>query len=156
MIELPRAALTAGQIAEAAQFFSFGTNDLTQTTWGFSRDDVEAAFFSTYLEMGIFGASPFETMDKEGVGELVATARADARPAPTSSSGCAGNTAATRRRCTSSTRQAWTTCPARRSGSRSLAWRRAEWRSRPQPVQTAADGAMPQPDPVEPNEHDIN
>ena len=50
MIELPRAALTAGQIAEAAEFFSFGTNDLTQTTWGFSRDDVEAAFFSTYLE----------------------------------------------------------------------------------------------------------
>ena len=58
MIELPRAAMTAGQIAEAAEFFSFGTNDLTQTTWGFSRDDVEAAFFSTYLEMGIFGVSP--------------------------------------------------------------------------------------------------
>jgi pyruvate,orthophosphate dikinase len=70
MIELPRAAMTAGQIAEAAQFFSFGTNDLTQTTWGFSRDDVEAAFFSTYLEMGIFGVSPFETLDVEGVGEL--------------------------------------------------------------------------------------
>ena len=71
MIELPRAAMTAGQIAEAAEFFSFGTNDLTQTTWGFSRDDVEAAFFSTYLEMGIFGVSPFETLDIEGVGELV-------------------------------------------------------------------------------------
>jgi pyruvate,orthophosphate dikinase len=71
MIELSRAALTAGQIAEAAEFFSFGTNDLTQTTWGFSRDDVEAAFFSTYLEMGIFGVSPFETLDVEGVGELV-------------------------------------------------------------------------------------
>jgi pyruvate,orthophosphate dikinase len=71
MIELPRAAMTAGQIAEAAEFFSFGTNDLTQTTWGFSRDDVEAAFFSTYLEMGIFGISPFETLDIEGVGELV-------------------------------------------------------------------------------------
>ncbi len=71
MIELPRAAMTAGQIAEAAEFFSFGTNDLTQTTWGFSRDDVEAAFFSTYLEMGIFGVSPFETLDVEGVGELV-------------------------------------------------------------------------------------
>ena len=68
MIELPRAALTAGQIAEAAEFFSFGTNDLTQTTWGFSRDDVEAAFFSAYLEMGIFGVSPFETLDVEGVG----------------------------------------------------------------------------------------
>ena len=69
--ELPRAALTAGQIAESAEFFSFGTNDLTQTTWGFSRDDVEAAFFSTYLEMGIFGVSPFETIDVDGVGELV-------------------------------------------------------------------------------------
>ncbi|MDT4919595.1 MAG: pyruvate, orthophosphate dikinase, partial [Pseudonocardiales bacterium] len=55
MIELPRAALTADQIAESAEFFSFGTNDLTQTTWGFSRDDVEAAFFTQYLEKGIFG-----------------------------------------------------------------------------------------------------
>ncbi|HEX7659135.1 MAG TPA: pyruvate, phosphate dikinase [Pseudonocardiaceae bacterium] len=71
MIELPRASLTAGQIAEAAEFFSFGTNDLTQTTWGFSRDDVEAAFFSTYLDKGIFGVSPFESIDREGVGELV-------------------------------------------------------------------------------------
>jgi pyruvate,orthophosphate dikinase len=71
MIELPRAALTADQIAEFAEFFSFGTNDLTQTTWGFSRDDVEGAFFSTYLEMGIFGSSPFETLDVDGVGELV-------------------------------------------------------------------------------------
>ncbi len=71
MIELPRAALTADQIAEAAEFFSFGTNDLTQTTWGFSRDDVEAAFFSAYLEKGIFGVSPFESIDADGVGELV-------------------------------------------------------------------------------------
>ena len=58
MIEVPRAALTAGQIAEAAEFFSFGTNDLTQMGWGFSRDDVEAAFFGRYLELGIFGVSP--------------------------------------------------------------------------------------------------
>jgi pyruvate, orthophosphate dikinase len=71
MIELPRAAITAGQIAEAADFFSFGTNDLTQTTWGFSRDDVEAAFFSAYLEKGIFGVSPFESIDVDGVGALV-------------------------------------------------------------------------------------
>jgi pyruvate,orthophosphate dikinase len=71
MIELPRAALTADQIAESAEFFSFGTNDLTQTTWGFSRDDVEAAFFSAYLEKGIFGVSPFESIDVEGVGELI-------------------------------------------------------------------------------------
>jgi len=71
MIELPRAAVTADQIAEAAEFFSFGTNDLTQTTWGFSRDDVEAAFFATYLDKGVFGVSPFESIDREGVGELV-------------------------------------------------------------------------------------
>ncbi|MDP4689549.1 MAG: pyruvate, phosphate dikinase [Candidatus Nanopelagicales bacterium] len=71
MIELPRAAVTAGQIAEAADFFSFGTNDLTQTTWGFSRDDVEAAFFSAYLDRGVFGVSPFESIDREGVGALV-------------------------------------------------------------------------------------
>ncbi|MFE2580563.1 pyruvate, phosphate dikinase [Streptomyces sp. NPDC059378] len=71
MIELPRAALTAGRIAEEAEFFSFGTNDLTQTTWGFSRDDVEAAFFSAYLDKGIFATSPFETLDRDGVGRLV-------------------------------------------------------------------------------------
>jgi pyruvate,orthophosphate dikinase len=74
MIELPRAALTAGQIAEAAEFFSFGTNDLTQTVWGFSRDDVEASFFTAYLEKGIFGVSPFETIDQDGVGSLVRAA----------------------------------------------------------------------------------
>lgn len=74
MIELPRAALTAGQLAEAAEFFSFGTNDLTQTVWGFSRDDVEASFFTAYLEKGIFGVSPFETIDRDGVGALVRSA----------------------------------------------------------------------------------
>ncbi|MGA5758133.1 pyruvate, phosphate dikinase [Nonomuraea bangladeshensis] len=79
MIETPRAALTAGQIAEAAEFFSFGTNDLTQMTWGFSRDDVEAAFFSRYLELGIFGVSPFETLDREGVGRLVELAVQEGR-----------------------------------------------------------------------------
>jgi pyruvate,orthophosphate dikinase len=71
MIEVPRAALTAGQIATAAEFFSFGTNDLTQMTWGFSRDDVEGAFFGRYLQLGIFAVSPFETIDAGGVGELV-------------------------------------------------------------------------------------
>jgi pyruvate,orthophosphate dikinase len=79
MIELPRAALTADRIAENAEFFSFGTNDLTQTTWGFSRDDVEAAFFSPYLEMGIFSVSPFESIDREGVGALVRIAVAKGR-----------------------------------------------------------------------------
>ncbi|GAA3170440.1 pyruvate, phosphate dikinase [Nonomuraea roseoviolacea] len=81
MIETPRAALTAGQVAEAAQFFSFGTNDLTQMTWGFSRDDVEAAFFSRYLELGIFGVSPFETLDRDGVGRLVRIAADEGRAA---------------------------------------------------------------------------
>ena len=71
MIELPRAALTADKIAEGAEFFSFGTNDLTQTTWGFSRDDVEGAFFATYLENGVLTISPFETLDADGVGQLV-------------------------------------------------------------------------------------
>ncbi|GAA4408324.1 pyruvate, phosphate dikinase [Fodinibacter luteus] len=71
MIELPRAALTAGEIAGAADFFSFGTNDLTQTTWGFSRDDVESSFFSRYMEAGILGSSPFENIDRAGVGRLV-------------------------------------------------------------------------------------
>ncbi|MFF9623676.1 pyruvate, phosphate dikinase [Streptomyces griseosporeus] len=71
MIELPRAALTAGRLAGAADFFSFGTNDLTQTTWGLSRDDAEASFFPLYLEKGVFSVSPFETIDEEGVGRLV-------------------------------------------------------------------------------------
>jgi pyruvate,orthophosphate dikinase len=71
MIEVPRAALTAGQIAEAAAFFSFGTNDLTQMGWGFSRDDVEGSFFTQYLERGIFGVSPFESLDREGIGRMV-------------------------------------------------------------------------------------
>ncbi|QTE28284.1 pyruvate, phosphate dikinase [Pengzhenrongella sicca] len=71
MIELPRAALTAGRIAEAAEFFSFGTNDMTQTTWGFSRDDVEGAFFSEYAANGVLSDSPFDTIDVRGVGELV-------------------------------------------------------------------------------------
>ena len=81
MIELPRAAMTAGAIAGSADFFSFGTNDLTQMTWGFSRDDVEASFFSTYLEQGVFPVSPFESLDVEGVGALVRRAATDGRAA---------------------------------------------------------------------------
>src|SRR5450755_2331869 len=79
MIEVPRAALTAGQIAHAAEFFSFGTNDLTQMGWGFSRDDVEGSFFSRYIELGVFGVSPFETLDTEGIGRLVKIAVAEGR-----------------------------------------------------------------------------
>ncbi len=71
MIELPRAALTAGEIALEAEFFSFGTNDLTQTTLGLSRDDAEASFLTHYLNIGILKDNPFETIDRDGVGVLV-------------------------------------------------------------------------------------
>jgi pyruvate,orthophosphate dikinase len=81
MIEVPRAAMTAGEIAACAEFFSFGTNDLTQMGWGFSRDDVEGAFFSRYIELGIFGVSPFETIDRDGVGRLVRIATEEGRAA---------------------------------------------------------------------------
>ncbi|MBC7630617.1 putative PEP-binding protein, partial [Aeromicrobium sp.] len=81
MIELPRAVMLADQIAASAEFFSFGTNDLTQMTWGFSRDDVEASFFSTYLDKGVFAVSPFESLDLEGVGALVALAVSKGRAA---------------------------------------------------------------------------
>ncbi|QGN49278.1 pyruvate, phosphate dikinase [Micromonospora sp. WMMD558] len=81
MVETPRAALTAGDLAHEAHFFSFGTNDLTQTTWAFSRDDVEATFVGTYLERGILGVSPFETVDAAGVGRLVRLAVAEGRAA---------------------------------------------------------------------------
>ena len=74
MIELPRAAMTAHEIADEAEFFSFGTNDMTQTTWGFSRDDVEAAFFPLYIEAGSSRVSPFETLDATGVGRIVSVA----------------------------------------------------------------------------------
>jgi pyruvate, orthophosphate dikinase len=79
MIELPRAALTARRIAGSADFFSFGTNDLTQTTWGFSRDDVEAEMFVEYMDKGIFAVSPFETIDENGVGRLVRIASEEGR-----------------------------------------------------------------------------
>ncbi len=79
MIEVPRAALTAGQIAQAAEFFSFGTNDLTQMGWGFSRDDVEGSFFGRYIDLGVFGVSPFETIDVDGIGRLVKIAVEEGR-----------------------------------------------------------------------------
>ena len=73
MIELPRAALRAGEIAASAEFFSFGTNDLTQTTLGISRDDA-ASFLGTYVQQGLLEHDPFVTIDQDGVGELVALA----------------------------------------------------------------------------------
>jgi pyruvate,orthophosphate dikinase len=78
MIELPRAALTAAQIAQTAEFFSFGTNDLTQTTLGLSRDDA-GRFLPSYIDRGIFPDDPFQILDTEGVGRLVRIAVEDGR-----------------------------------------------------------------------------
>jgi pyruvate,orthophosphate dikinase len=75
MIEIPRAALRAGEIAEIAEFFSFGTNDLTQTTLGISRDDADKSFLPQYVEQGVLAKSPFNSLDQEGVGELVSIAK---------------------------------------------------------------------------------
>lgn len=79
MIELPRAALLAGELAEAADFFSFGTNDLTQTCLGFSRDDAEGKFLNDYLDMKILAENPFITLDRKGVGQLMKIAVANGR-----------------------------------------------------------------------------
>ncbi len=79
MIEIPRAAVTAGEIAKLAQFFSFGTNDLTQMTFGYSRDDAERNFLVTYVEQGILPKNPFQTLDREGVGRLMQMAIEDGR-----------------------------------------------------------------------------
>jgi pyruvate,orthophosphate dikinase len=79
MIETPRAALVAGSVAETAEFFSFGTNDLTQMTFGFSRDDIEGRVMPLYLETKLLPANPFETIDREGVGQLVEKAVAEGR-----------------------------------------------------------------------------
>jgi pyruvate,orthophosphate dikinase len=81
MIELPRAALTAGEIAGAADFFSFGTNDLTQMTYGLSRDDAEGLFLHQYLEEGILDHNPFQTLDRQGVGRLIKVAVREGREA---------------------------------------------------------------------------
>jgi pyruvate,orthophosphate dikinase len=71
MIEIPRAALTADEIAQDAEFFSFGTNDLTQTTYGYSRDDAEGKFLLRYVDMGILPTNPFQELDRTGVGKLM-------------------------------------------------------------------------------------
>jgi pyruvate,orthophosphate dikinase len=79
MIEIPRAAVTAGEIAKHAEFFSFGTNDLTQMTFGYSRDDAERNFLVTYVEQEILAKNPFQTLDREGVGKLMRMAITDGR-----------------------------------------------------------------------------
>ena len=96
MIELPRAALTADEIAEKAEFFSFGTNDLTQTTFGLSRDDA-GRFLPNYVERGILSDDPFQVLDRNGVGKLIGFAVTAGRSVrPSSRSGSAANMAANR------------------------------------------------------------
>ena len=135
MIETPRAALRADEIAEVADFFSFGTNDLTQMTFGFSRDDVEARMMPAYLEQGLLKRNPFETIDQGGVGELVemAVERGPGDEARSSSSASAASTAAIPSRSRCSTTSGSTTCPARPSGCRSPGWPppRPSWGPRP-------------------------
>ena len=112
MIEIPRAALTADEIAEDAEFFSFGTNDLTQMTLGVSRDDA-GKFLPLYTseEQEILPADPFETLDQEGVGQLVEIGieRGRKHAAGPARSASAASTAATPRRSSSATARAWTT-----------------------------------------------
>ncbi len=113
MIELPRAALVADEIAKEAQFFSFGTNDLTQTTFGFSRDDVNK-ILPTYIEEGILKRDPFEVLDREGVGQLVKMATERGRKSrPNLKVGICGEHDP--RRWSSAIRPDWTTYPAHRS-----------------------------------------
>jgi pyruvate,orthophosphate dikinase len=81
MIEIPRAALTAAEIASAAEFFSFGTNDLTQMTFGFSRDDAERNFLLEYVEQGILPVNPFQSIDEDGVGRLMELCTREGRQA---------------------------------------------------------------------------
>ena len=110
MIELPRAAVTAGEIAQTAEFFSFGTNDLTQTAFGFSRDDI-GKFVGMYEERKLVPANPFVTVDQPG--RRAADARSRARRAGPRTRRCtwasAASTAATRPRSCSATRSGWTT-----------------------------------------------
>jgi pyruvate,orthophosphate dikinase len=79
MVEIPRAAVTAAEVARLAEFFSFGTNDLTQMTFGYSRDDAERNFLVTYVEEGILPVNPFQTLDRDGVGRLMQMAIEDGR-----------------------------------------------------------------------------
>ena len=124
MIEVPRGALTADEIAQHADFFSFGTNDLTQMTFGYSRDDAEGSFLLKYVEDGILPANPFQTLDDAVVGLMKTAVDKGRAHAPTSSWASAASTAATPNRSTSANGSGSTTCRARRSASRWPGWRR--------------------------------
>ena len=131
MIEIPRAALTAGEIAKEADFFSFGTNDLTQMTFGFSRDDA-AKFLGAYYDHKIYESDPFQHLDQVGVGKLVEMAAEDwaAPPAPSWVWASAASTAATPPAWSSATTWAWTTCAALPSVCPSPGWLRLRLPSR--------------------------
>ena len=130
MIEVPRACVTADEIAEDADFFSFGTNDLTQMTFGFSRDDVNT-FLPDYLRQELLPRDPFQSLDTGGVGQLVemGVTQGPLRQREPQVSASAASTAATRRRSSSATRSAWTTSAAPRSACRSPGWPRPKPRS---------------------------
>ena len=124
MIEVPRGALTADEIAEHAEFFSFGTNDLTQMAFGYSRDDAEGKFLLQYVDRKILPENPFQVLDREGVGQLVRMAAEKGRATQPRLEGraSAASTAATRAASPSATRSGSTTSAARRSGCRSPGW----------------------------------
>ena len=139
MIELPRACLIAGDIAKTAEFFSFGTNDLTQTTYGISRDDA-ASFLGTYIAKGILEIDPFISLDRDGVGELVKIGVARGRKTrPISRSASAASMAAIPLPSRSATRSDWIMSPARPIACRSRGWPRRRPRSaRPSPARRKA------------------
>ena len=131
MIEVPRGALTADEIAREAEFFSFGTNDLTQMTFGYCRDAAEAGFLRQYVDDGVLPANPFQTLDV-AVAQLVETAARKGRTArPDLRSASAASTAATRIRSPSASASGSTTCRARRFACRSHGSRPRARRSRP-------------------------
>jgi pyruvate,orthophosphate dikinase len=119
MIEIPRAALTADDVARYAEFFSFGTNDLTQTTFGISRDDAEGKFLQRYVEMDILPANPFEKLDRKGVGKLMRM-WLGRRPQgePHIKLGICGEHGGEPSSIEFCHEIGWTTCPARRSACR--------------------------------------
>ena len=138
MIEIPRGALTADQIAEHAEFFSFGTNDLTQMTFGYSRDDAEGGFLLNYVERGILPANPFQTLDDAVVGLMRTAVEKGRARAPDLKIGICGEHGGDPASIANASGSGSTTCRARRSASRSRAWPRRRPRS-PAPNATSSD-----------------